>query len=261
MKKHSKAKVVERHRAEKIGKIFETTNFGPLKIVGYEGAYNVTVEFINTGTLVSDVQMAHINRGLVRDENLPILYGKCFLGTGKYKSKRNGKDAIEYSVWKQVLERCFNEVYKNKHPTYKECVLNEKWVSFQNFAEWYWTQKGAGIKGWHLDKDLLRKGNKEYGPDTCCLMPSDINKALKLSKASNKSTPVGTYQRPNGVFVVGVVGQSPKYVGSFNSASDAFNAYKLAKENHLKSLAEKYKEDIEVKVYEGLYNFKIEITD
>lgn len=261
MKKHSKAKVVERHRAEKIGKIFETTNFGPLKIVGYEGAYNVTVEFINTGTLVSDVQMAHINRGLVRDENLPILYGKCFLGTGKYKSKRNGKDAIEYSVWKQVLERCFNEVYKNKHPTYKECVLNDKWENFQNFAEWYWTQKGAGIKGWHLDKDLLVKGNKEYGPHTCCLLPSEVNKALMLSVIGDKTTPVGTHQRPNGVFVVGLVGEQTKYVGCFSNDVSAFNAYKFAKESHLNMLAERYKDQVEVKVYKSLYEFKIEITD
>lgn len=261
MKKHSKVTVVEKHRLEKIGKIFETTNFGPLMIIGYEGAYDVSVEFINTGTLVTGVQMAHIKRGLVRDENLPILYGKCFLGTGKYKSKREGKDAIEYNVWKQVLERCFNENYKKKYPTYQNCTLNDHWRNFQNFAEWYWSEKGAGIKGWHLDKDLLRKGNKEYGPDTCCLLPQDVNKALKLSMTSDKTTPIGTHQRPNGVFIVGIVGHSSKYVGSFNNDLDAFNAYKLAKEDYLKSLAERYKEVIGVKVYEALYNFKIEITD
>lgn len=90
--------------------------------------------------------------------------------------------------------------------------MNDHWRNFQNFAEWYWTQKGSGNKVWHIDKDLLRKGNKEYGPDTCCLIPPDLNKALKLSKTSTKSTPVGTHQRPNGVFVVGVVGDSSKYV-------------------------------------------------
>lgn len=261
MSKYNKAIVVEKHRSEKIGKIFETTNFDPLLIVGYEGAYDVTVEFINTGTLVAGVQMAHIKRGLVRDDNLPILYGKCFLGVGKYKSKYDGKDAIEYTVWKQVLERCFNENYKKKHPTYQNCTLNDDWVNFQNFAEWYWTQKGAGIRGWHLDKDLIIKGNKEYGPHTCILLPQDINKALKLSMMGTKTTPVGTHQRPNGVFVVGLVGRSSKYVGSFSTDTEAFKAYKHAKENYLKSLAEKYKDMVDIKVYEALYNFEIEITD
>jgi hypothetical protein len=107
MNRYNKATVVAKHREENIGKIFETVNFGPLIIVGYEGAYHVSVEFLNTGTLVTGAQMAHIKRGLVRDDNLPILYEKCFLGTGKYKSKRDGKDAIEYTVWKQILERCF----------------------------------------------------------------------------------------------------------------------------------------------------------
>lgn len=260
MNKYNKATVVEKHRKENVGKVFETANFGPLKILAYEGAYHVTVEFINTGTVMTDVQMEGVKRGTIRDNNLPILYGHCYLGTGEYKSVRDGKPAIEYDVWKQMVERCFNEKLKQKYPTYKDCFLNPNWYNFQNFAKWYWSQKGANVDGWHLDKDLLQKGNKQYGPDTCCLIPKDLNRALMLSKRGDKESPVGTHQRPNGAYVVGRVGDCG-YVGYFYSADEAFSAYKLAKENHLKVLAEKYKDVVEVRVYEALYNFKIEITD
>ena len=29
------------------------------------------------------------------------------------------------------------------------------------------------IEGWHLDKDLIVKGNKVYSPTTCMLPPGD----------------------------------------------------------------------------------------
>ena len=82
-----------------------------------------------------------------------------------------------------------------------------------------------------------------------------------LSVIGDKTTPVGTHQRPNGVFVVGLVGEQTKYVGCFSNDVSAFNAYKFAKESHLNMLAERYKDQVEVKVYKSLYEFKIEITD
>ena len=50
-------------------------------------------------------------------------------------------------------------------------------------------------------------------------------------------------------------------LGTFRKEEDAFNVYKLEKEKHIKQLAEQYKDQLESRVYNALYNYKVEITD
>ena len=45
------------------------------------------------------------------------------------------------------------------------------------------------------------------------------------------------------------------------SKIEAFNAYKKAKENYLKELANKWKGKIDPRAYEALMNYEVEITD
>ena len=40
-----------------------------------------------------------------------------------------------------------------------------------------------------------------------------------------------------------------------------FNRYKVEKENLLKRLADKYKRQLPIRVYNALYNYQVEITD
>jgi len=42
---------------------------------------------------------------------------------------------------------------------------------------------------------------------------------------------------------------------------EAFAVYKEAKELHIKSLAEKWKNDLDPRVYKALMNYVVEITD
>ena len=101
-----------------------------------------------------------------------------------------------------------------------------------------------------------------YGPDTCCLIPREIN--IQLSGHYKKtSQPRGVFLQKNGTYSVHCA--SPRYksgfVGTFNNEIEAFNAYKKAKEQRLKELAEEYKNVISKKVYQALYNYQVEITD
>ena len=50
-------------------------------------------------------------------------------------------------------------------------------------------------------------------------------------------------------------------IGTFDSEEKAFHAYKQKKEWFIKNVAEEYKEELEPRVYEALYNYKVEITD
>lgn len=52
-----------------------------------------------------------------------------------------------------------------------------------------------------------------------------------------------------------------KNIGSFNTPEEAFEAYKTAKEKQIKEVADKWKPLIKPKVYQAIYNYKVEITD
>ena len=52
-----------------------------------------------------------------------------------------------------------------------------------------------------------------------------------------------------------------KHLGYFKTYQEAFQAYKIAKELHIKQLAEKYKQCLKIEVYKSLINYQVEITD
>ena len=53
----------------------------------------------------------------------------------------------------------------------------------------------------------------------------------------------------------------PKYLGSFTTEIEAFNAYKQTKENYIKELANKWKGKVDERAYEALMNYTVDIDD
>ena len=118
-----------------------------------------------------------------------------------------------------------------------------------------------------LDKDVLVKGNKTYSPNTCVFVPQNINVLFtKCNKARGKY-PIGVsfykdrnkYQAHCKIFSNGKSKQ--KNLGYYNNIDDAFYAYKQFKEDYIKQVADEYKDNIPNKLYEAMYNYKVEITD
>ena len=50
-------------------------------------------------------------------------------------------------------------------------------------------------------------------------------------------------------------------VGAFDYLNDAFAVYAKRKEQHIKQVADEYKQLIPVKLYNALYNYKVRIED
>ena len=73
---------------------------------------------------------------------------------------KNGKQIVEhfYKTWKNSLERCYSFKYQENNPTYKGCSVCEEWLTLSNFKEWY--DKQYYVKGFQLDKDIIKAGNK-----------------------------------------------------------------------------------------------------
>ena len=123
---------------------------------------------------------------------------------------------------------------------------------------------GFGNKGWHLDKDLLVKGNKIYSEDTCVFLPVEINSVLTKTDKLRGDYPIGVHWcNAKKVFVAQInrnKGQQ-EWLGKFDNPNDAFLAYKKAKESYLKELANKWMGKIDDRAHNALMNYEVEITD
>lgn len=169
------------------------------------------------------------------------------------------RDEIAYRRWRNTIVRCYSKDYLSKYPTYIGCSVCEEWRYFSNFKKWF---DEKYVEGWDLDKDILVKGNKIYSPNTCCFVPNEINALLNKCKRSRGKTGIMGVVFRRGRYIArlnkfGVCNQ----VGVFDDKNDAFNAYKQAKEDYIKEMADKWKDKLEPRVYEALYNYKVEITD
>ena len=249
-----------------VGKVFKSKSSGDFKVLKYNDSANVVIQFLKTGyeTLV---QLTNVRNGYIKDPYLPSVYGVGILGT-KYPSKVSGVTTKEYVPWCSMLKRCYSDSYKKKNPTYKDCEVSENFKSYEYFYEWCHKQVGFGNDGngnpFHLDKDLLIKGNKVYSENTCVFIPSEINSLLIKREALRGEYLIGVYwSKTNKAFRARVNKNkgASEHLGYFNTELEAFNAYKVAKETYIKEQANKFKSQIDERAYEALMNYQVEITD
>ena len=245
-----------------VGKVCKSKSSGDFKILKYNDAKNVEIRFTNTG-FETVATLGNIRNGKVKDPYSPSVCGVGIVGTN-YVYKINGVITKEYVLWKHMLQRCYSDDFKKERPTYEGCQVSENFKSYEYFYEWCQKQIGFGNKGWHLDKDLLVKGNKVYSEDSCIFLPSEINLLLVKSTASRGEHLIGvSWDKRDKTFVAKVRKNKGKseYLGLFKTELEAFNAYKQAKEAFVKEQANKWKGKIDERAYEALMNYQVEITD
>ena len=168
----------------------------------------------------------------------------------------------EYGKFNHMKDRCYSPSKNESKPTYVGCTVDPRWKNdFSRFLTDYRGMHGYGLPNRHIDKDILVKGNKVYGPDTCVLVPAEINAALNVRKRNRGNLPAGVHLR-KGKYDASIGKYGKKvHLGRFENPYDAFLAYKEAKEIYLKELADKYKDEIDPRVYEALYNWVVAIND
>ena len=128
----------------------------------------------------------------------PSTHNIGYFGIGKYKSCKNSKINKDYSIWQGILQRGHCEIAKEKMSAYKDVTVCGEWHNFQNFAAWFeenW--KPWMDSSWHLDKDVLFKGNKVYSPETCCLIPAELNNLVITNKYKRGELPIGVTKYHN----------------------------------------------------------------
>ena len=246
-----------------VGKVCKSKLSGDFKVLKYNDNRNVEIRFLKTG-YETTVELGDIKKGNVKDPYSPSVCGVGVSGN-KYPITVNGVKTKEYELWKSMLERCYSDsAYQKKRPTYKDCEVSENFKSYEYFYEWCHNQIGFDVKGFDLDKDLLVKGNKVYNESTCVFIPAEINSLLTKCTASRGKHLIGVcWSKTANAFKATVSKNKGKqeFLGYFKTEIEAFNAYKQAKESFIKEQAERWKDRIDLRAYNALMNYQVEIDD
>ena len=249
---------LEQLRAERIGQEITNIYGSKIKIIDYKNNENVKVLFpkYNYETITT---WRTFEKGKLKSPYCPSFYGHGFIGEGQYSYKNNTK---AYSMWQGMLRRCYDFKYLEKKPTYEQCEVCEEWHNFQNFAQWfemnYYEIEDSTM---NLDKDILIKNNKVYGPDTCLIVPSEINSLFTKTNAKRGNLPIGVDFHNNKFRASMNIHGKHVHIGVYDNIEDAFSAYKMRKETYIQEIADEYRYEIPEKLYEAMYNYEVEWED
>lgn len=248
------------------GKVFRTNTSGDLVVTKYINAREVHVKFIDTG-YETVATSGHIKAGSVKDKLKPKIYGIGVLGD-EVTQDLTGVTLKVYALWKNMLKRCYYHKHVEEYPTYKSCTTSENFNYYPYFKSWCNKQTGFNAvddKGntFTLDKDILIKGNKLYSEDTCCFVPEELNLLLVNNASVRGKYPVGVFldKKVNNFKSKVRCNGKVREIGTYNTPEEAFLAYKQAKEAYIKEVANKWKDQIDIRVYEALMKYEVDIND
>ena len=243
------------------GDVFKTKSYGDLIVTKYVNSKAVCVKFVVTG-YETTTKASNVIVGSVKDRLLPTVHGIGI--TGDSQVRVDGKHTKEYRLWNNMLKRCYSVGCQKVRPTYIDCSVSENFRYLEYFKEWCNNQIGFNSvdekgKPFALDKDILVKGNRVYNEDVCVFVPQEVNLLFTKRDKSRGEYPIGvSFHKSRGMLTATL---NNKYLGYFNTAEQAFQVYKTAKEAYIKEVANKWKDKIDPKVYEALMNYEVHIDD
>lgn len=220
--------------------VWKTNEGYDIKILEYVDRNNIKIIFIYNNIILEKCRLDHIRDGKIKNPYHKNAYGG-YIGIGKYTS--TGIYENIYSCWYSMLQRTI------KDPAYENVYICQEWYNYQNFAEWYYSKISLLNPefDYELDKDIkqIEKIQKYYGPNTCCLVPKELNISLShlYQKRYNKNIPVGVFKYKDKFKVLISINGIIHYYGIYNTIDEAFNAYYINKISYIKKLAKKYYEN------------------
>ena len=239
-------------------------NFGSLMVISkYNNRNNLDIYFPEYNWTYLNANYDNFKSGRVKCPYEQRVYNIGYIGEGKYSSIENGKQNKSYKTWSHMLERCYDDVHRYKFASYEDCYVCDDWLNYQNFAEWYdFNYYEINDELMCLDKDILVKGNKIYGPNTCVFVPQTINNLFTKNDKNRGELPIGVHKYYNKYRVMCSNGYNQLVtLGTFDNISDAFNTYKEYKETLIKQIADDYINYIPSNLYEAMYNYTVDIND
>lgn len=225
-----------------------------MKIVRYGSHEDIDIEFLDDFHYIKEHQVySNFKSGGVKNPYDKTICNVGYIGVGKYKTGTETKHTEEYQNWTCMIRRCYDEKLKERYSAYYgDCIVCNEWHNFQIFSEW-WNNNiyRVGTERMHLDKDILYKNNRVYSPETCILVPQRIN-MLFMHKPNKYNLPNGVKPSSNEKYEAKYNG---KYLGVFGSVEEAAIAHNKEKKKVIIQIANEYKDQIPVRVYDALINW------
>ena len=266
-------------KTDRIGETNISNEGCTMKIAEYDNANNIIVEFQDEHKYRVHTRYGYFKNGQCKNPFFASVYGYGYLGIDKNgnvpktKEFKDGKWCVtwEYNKWMNMLKRCFDNKLKEKESTYKDVSCCKRWLCFANFLEDFAILKNE--YNWNvdeklqLDKDILSKGNKLYSLENCVLVPDWINLLFTKRDNDRGSYPIGvSYHKGAKKYQAQCrINEKLTCLGLYSTIKEAFNAYKQAKEQEIKRVANECVSKgyitQESRLYNAMMGYQIKIDD
>lgn len=248
----------------KDGMIFKNKSGEDFVILKYSSKNNIKIQFLEPNKYETVTRSYSVNQGSIKNPFNPTVYGVGYMGQGRYSLKIEGVGREAYDVWTGMLRRCYcPKAHQNKYKSYKDCSVNTIWHNFQNFADWFYNHP-LRKAGWHLDKDLMVQGNREYGPLRCTFIPPELNSVTVVNKARRGELPIGVVKVDTNRYVASLKKygeRSANIVARSSNIMECFLGYKKAKEEYMSELALAWDGILDPRVIHSLRNWSVGVED
>ena len=270
---------MSRNKIDRTGETNISNEGCTMKIVEYNNILDIIIEFQDEHKYRVHTSYQNFKKGKCKNPFFASVFGYGYLGIdkkGNIPKAHESKDCKnvhtwEYNKWQSMLKRCFDSKFKEKHPTYKDITCCDRWLCFANFLEdleilkqeYNWDDD---IK-LNLDKDILNKNNKIYSLENCVLVPQWINSLFIKRDNDRGDYPIGVSYRKDRKKYQAQCNINGKRIslGYYNTIEQAFNAYKQAKENEIKKIANdcvlKGYITKDSRLYNAMISYQVEIDD
>lgn len=244
------------------GDLFYTKEGYKIEIIEVSGA-KIKVKFHDPIPHEKFASIKEIKRGVVQTPYHRSVRGVGYIGSGPHcPTDKESNTHIAHKIWSDMLTRAYTDI---KGGAYRDVTVCEEWHNFQNFAEWCKSQIFFGEVGYELDKDIVRRGNRVYCPEFCRFVPGELNRLLINRSNARGRYKLGVHKNSrnlNKCFTACISKDGVRHhLGNFYTEDEAFTAYKIEKERHIKEKADIFKHRIDADVYESLVSWEIREDD
>lgn len=240
------------HKSQREGLIFNSVNYGSVKIIKYKKWNDITIKFLNTGTIVTHVKFNHIAQGRVKDPLLPNVFGIGFIGQNHIYARNTKEYKAAYKIWHGMLLR----VYYSGNPAYSDVKVARRWHNFSNFLYDVTKMPNWINEGFELDKDLRKLGNRIYSRKYCSFVPKIVNSLFTHTSQITKM-PRGLWKNGNSNFAVQLqMGGYQKYLGTYPTKKIAHKVYCKAKAKRVRKIIKIHKEVLHPEIVDNFCNVK-----
>ncbi len=135
--------------------------------------------------------------------------------------------------------KSFNNMFDRTlyNDDYHDVTISTEFSNLSLFLKWHEVNY---VEGWHLDKDILNPGAREYSSQNCMYVPPEVNQLFKSTKPGKYMKGVEASGKKFKAYCS--VDSKKKCLGTFSTELEAHEVHMKWRKARLIELAEKYKE-------------------